>query len=546
MKNTSDIQLTELQEQNHSLRLTCQQSEVEIRQLKDTQNQLEEAFKRIEDANSLLNDTNSLLSNENSLLNDKNSHLSEEVKYLQFQISQLQRLIYGAKSERYATNTVVNQLTLPFDIPEVTADEQPTETIEYTRVKSKKKPHPGRFELPSHLPVEEVVIEPAESTEGLKCIGQEVTSELDYTPAKLFVRKYIRNKYARPKGEGIVIGELPSRPIDKGIAGPALLSNILTEKFVDHLPIYRQTERFKREGVRIPATTIDNWVTHVSNLIDPLYEHLKSLVLGQGYLQVDETPIKVLDHKARKGKTHQGYHWVYNAPLQNALFYDYRQGRGREGPMQLLQNFTGYLQTDGYSVYEWFAKQPGVTHVACMAHVRRKFQQALAYDAQKAGWVMSKIQQLYAIEQEAREEGLTPAERKELRLNKSLPIFNELGKGIAEMAKTAIPKSPMGIALGYAIPRWDNLLNYLYDGSLEIDNNWVENAIRPNALGRKNYLFAGSHEGAKRAAMFYSFFGTCKKNNINPYQWLKKVLEVLPNYPANKIGDLLPQNIILD
>ena len=159
--------------------------------------------------------------------------------------------------------------------------------------------------------------------------------------------------------------------------------------------------------------------------------------------------------------------------------------------------------------------------------------------------MMRKIQELYAIEREARESGLSSAQRKELRLDKSLPIMNELGKKIAEMYKTAVPKSPMGIALNYAILRWDNLLNYLYDGSLEIDNNWVENAIRPNALGRKNYLFAGSHEGAKRAAMFYSFFGTCKKNNVNPYQWLKRVLQLIPEYPANKIGDLLPQNLKL-
>ena len=213
--------------------------------------------------------------------------------------------------------------------------------------------------------------------------------------------------------------------------------------------------------------------------------------------------------------------------------------------MILLNDFKGYLQTDGYAVYEWFAKQPGITHVACMAHARRKFEQALDYDKEKAGFVMRKIQELYAIEREARESGLSSAQRKELRLDKSLPIMNELGKKIAEMYKTAVPKSPMGIALNYAILRWDNLLNYLYDGSLEIDNNWVENAIRPNALGRKNYLFAGSHEGAKRAAMFYSFFGTCKKNNVNPYQWLKRVLQLIPEYPANKIGDLLPQNLKL-
>ena len=268
------------------------------------------------------------------------------------------------------------------------------------------------------------------------------------------------------------------------------------------------------------------------------------MVLSQGYIQADETPIKVLD-KDKKGKTHQGYHWVYNAPLQNAVFYDYRPGRGREGPAELLKNFKGYLQTDGYSVYDWFAKQTGVTHIGCMAHARRYFEKALDYDAEKAELILKKIQAIYAVERNAREENMSAAQRKELRLDKSLPLMNDLGKLIALLQKTAVPKSPIGIALEYTSKRWDILSNFMYDGSLEIDNNWVENAIRPTALGRKNYLFAGSHEGAKRAAIFYSFFGTCKKNNVNPYQWLKKVLEVIPDYPANKLSDLLLQNLQL-
>ncbi len=517
MENGLEILVSELQKQNQILQIFNQSAEEKTRLIEQKLIRSEEKVKKAE----------------------------EEVKYLQFLYDQLKRMLFGAKRERFVSNADVNQMTLPFDVAQEPIVEQPVEKIEFIRKKASRENHHGRLELPSHLPVEEVHLEPEQNTEGLKCIGQEVTSVLDYTPAKLFVRKYIRNKYALPGGEGILVADLPARPIDKGIAGSGLLSNILVEKFVDHLPIYRQIERFKRDQVAISASTIDGWVTQTANLLNPLYEHLVKLVIAQGYLQVDETPIKVLDHQNKKGKTHQGYHWVYNAPLQNAVFYDYCQGRGREGPMNMLKNFTGYLQTDGYSVYEWFAQKPGITHVACMAHARRKFEQALDYDAPKAGYVMKKIQGLYAIEREARETSLTPAQRKELRLEKSLPVINELGKQIAEMNKTAIPKSPMGIALNYAIQRWDNLLNYLYDGSLEIDNNWVENAIRPNALGRKNYLFAGSHDGAKRAAIFYSFFGTCKKNNVNPYQWLKRVLELIPEYPANKIADLLPQNLKL-
>lgn len=487
-----------------------------------------------------------ILQNSNQITEEKLQASEEKIKYLEFQIAQMKRLIFGAKRERFISNAAVNQLALPFEVEEALAAEKASEQeqITYTREKSKRANHPGRIDFPSHLPVVEIPIEPTECTEGLVCIGQEVTTELEYEPGKLFLNKYIRNKYALPDGEGILIGKLPSRPIEKGIPGPGLLSNILVEKFVDHLPFYRQIERFKRERIIIPASTIDSWTAQTADLTELLYETLKRQVLGQGYLQVDETPIKVLDRN-KKGTTHQGYYWVYNAPLQNAVFYDYRQGRGREGPAKLLENFKGYLQTDGYTVYDWFAKQPGITHVGCMAHARRYFEKALSYDTEKAGLVMLKIQEIYAVERKAREGGLSAAQRKELRLDESLPLMNELGKLLATMNKTAVPKSPMGVALEYTIKRWDILLNYLYDGSLEIDNNWVENAIRPNALGRKNYLFAGSHEGAKRAAMFYSFFGTCKKNNVNPYQWLKKILEVIPEYPANKLADLLPQNLTL-
>ena len=539
MGNGLENQVSELQKQNQILQIARQEAEAKAKVFEGIAKLAEVVAKRNEEAAKLAEEANKLA--EEAVQKTK-----EELKYLQFQYDQLKRLMFGAKRERFIANTDVDQMTLPFDVPEPLVAEQPTETIEYTRKKtSSRENHHGRLELPSHLPVEEIHLEPEQDTTGLKCIGQEVTSELDYTPAKLFVRKYIRNTYALPGGEGILIANLPSRPIDKGIAGPGLLANILVEKFVDHLPIYRQIERFKRDKVAISPSTIDGWVTKSADLLTPLYDHLVKLIIAQGYLQVDETPIKVLDHQNKKGKTHQGYHWVYNAPLQNAIFFDYCHGRGREGPMRLLKEFKGYLQTDGYSVYEWFARQGGITHIACMAHARRKFEQALDYDQEKAGPVMQKIQELYAIEREACQAGLSPAQRKELRLDKSLPVMNELGKKIAEMNKTAIPKSPMGIALNYATQRWDNLLNYLYDGSLEIDNNWVENAIRPCTLGRKNYLFAGSHEGAKRTAMFYSFFGTCKKNNVNPYEWLKRVLEIIPEYPANKIGDLLPQNLKL-
>jgi len=212
----------------------------------------------------------------------------------------------------------------------------------------------------------------------------------------------------------------------------------------------------------------------------------------------------------------------------------------------MLEGFKGYIQSDGYNVYDWLGKKEDITLVNCWAHARRYFEKALDYDAKAAGHVMKEIQLLYAIERFAKLMSLSSSECKELRLEHALPILNELGKWLVKNLPEYLPKSPMGEAIRYTIARWDNLLAYLYDGSLEIDNNLVENAIRPNALGRKNYLFAGSHEGAVRAAMFYSFFGTCKRHNLNPFNWLRKVLEIIPTYPSNQLQDLLPQNLKLD
>jgi transposase len=472
------------------------------------------------------------------------SHMQSQVNQMQFQIDQMKRLLFGAKRERFIPNKDEKQMTLPFEVETDPAPEKQQEVITYVREKKKRVNHPGRLPLPDHLPVKEIIIEPSEDTSGMKCIGKEVTEQLEFIPAKLYKLLYIRPRYIKAEDDDSlthkgVIAELPVFPIEKGMAGPGLLAQIMIDKFVDHLPIYRQIERFKREGIRIPSSTINGWQEAVCNLLEPLYDTLKHRVLSQGYLQVDETPIRVLD-KSKKGKTHRGYHWVYYSPLEKTVLFDYRNGRSREGPVKLLKNFKGYLQTDGYKVYDLFANQESITHLGCMAHARRGFEQALDYDKANAEYAMEMFQKLYAIEREARQQNMNSEERHAFRLDQSLPVLNELGKWMAETYKTVLPRSPMGKAMTYCIPRWDNLMNYLKDGSLEIDNNLVENAIRPIALGRKNYLFAGSARGAERAAMFYSFFGTCRKNDVNPFDWLKDTLERIPLHKANKLHELLP------
>jgi len=471
--------------------------------------------------------------------------LTGRIDQMAFRIAEYKRLLFGSKRERFIAENNPQQMALPFEVEQTPEVEAKTEKITYTRKKKANENHPGRLPLPDHLPVDEVVIEPQENTEGLKPIGKEVTDELDMTPARLFIRRYIRIKYAKADGEGVLIGELPSRPLEKAIAGPGLLSQIIIDKFADHLPVYRQIQRFKREGVILSSSTINGWQEGIFRLLDPLHEALKRQVLGEGYLQVDETPIRVLD-RIKKGTTHRGYYWVYHSPIRRAVLFDYRPGRGRDGPRQMLKDFEGYLQTDGYRVYEWFNMKKGITLTSCMAHARRMFEKALDNDKARAEHAMVQFQKLYAIERRARQETLSTAKRHELRLDESLPVLNELGKWMVEEIKHVLPKSLIGTALAYNISRWDKLMAYLHDGELEIDNNLVENAIRPNALGRKNYLFAGSHHGAERAAMMYSFLGTCKANGVNPFEWLKTVLEVIPDYKANKVHELLPYNLELD
>lgn len=482
-------------------------------------------------------------------LEKEKAQLEQVANSLKVQLAEFKRLIFGTKSERFVAKAHnEKQMELPFNVEEkpVTEEPAPTQEITYTRKKNSNKNHPGRFPLPDHLPVKEIVIEPKEDTSGLKCIGQEVTDKLELIPAKLFILRYIRPKYIKPQDENNlnckgVIAELPSFPIEKGIAGAGLLAQIAVDKYVDHLPIHRQLQRYKREDVHIPANTVNGWQDRIAELIAPLFEKQKQLVLGQGYLQVDESPIKVLD-KQKKGSTHQGYYWVYNSPLQNALIFDYRKGRGREGPIEMLQDFKGYLQSDGYKVYDWFGKKKEITLLNCWAHARRYFEKAKDSDRKAATHALAEIQKLYMIERFARTTKLNPKERAALRIEHAVPILNDLYDWMMQQVNTALPQSPMGKALHYTMPRWQNLLVYLYDGHLEIDNNLVENAIRPLAIGRKNYLFAGSHDAAQRAAMFYSFFGTCRRNNINPFDWLKDVLERIPDHKANKLQELLPQN----
>lgn len=470
----------------------------------------------------------------------------EEVDYLKAKVAQLQRMLFGQKRERFENP---DQLLLPFSPAEEQTQQQEealTEKIEYVRKKQQKTAHKGRIALPDHLPVEEVEIYPEGDLSEMTCIGKEVTEELECVPARFFIRRYIRYKYAPKTKDAVFIGELPERVIDRGIPGSGLIASILVDKYVDHMPLYRQRQRFLRENIPIAASTLDGWARQGMERLSILYEHLVEDIKGKGYLQVDETPMKVLDSGSppgnKKGACHKGYYWVYHSPLDNTVLFDYQPTRAEKATLEMLKNFKGYLQSDGYSVYKKIAKRAEVSHLVCWAHARREFEKAMSNDQSKAQIALTLIQQLYSVEAQAREGKFTAQERKELRLEKALPVINALGKWISQTVKETLPKSQIGKAMQYCIDRWSELSVYLFDGELEIDNNLVENAIRPVALGRKNYLFAGSHDAAQRAAMMYTFFAICKKHEINPYQWLKYTLENIMSINHKNIKDLYPQN----
>jgi transposase len=464
---------------------------------------------------------------------------------LEQQLQQLQKMIFGSRHERFIPSSA-NDPQLSLDIKaEATATASVTNTkqISYTRtniaVEQKPLQHPGRMKLPESLRREEIIIEPAVDITDCKKMGEEITEVLEYEPGELYVKQYKRIKYARPDNSGVIIGKLPSRPIEKAMAGEGLLAQIVIDKYVDHLPLYRQMQRFERSGVKLSYSTLTDWVSDTCKLITPLFEALKTEVLKSNYVHADETPIKVLD-KDKKDSTHRGYYWVYQNSISKIVFFDYQEGRGREGPTEILQNFTGYLQTDGYVAYDVFDKRENITQIHCMAHARRMFNEALDNDQAVAEHAMQEIQKLYAIERNCREQNLSFDEIKTARQEQSVPILTELGKWMKEEYIKAMPKSSIGKALGYSIERWEKLSLYTENGMLNIDNNPVENSIRPVALGRKNYLFAGSHEAAKRSGMLYSLLGTCKMHGIEPYSWLKDVLQTIADHPINKINELLP------
>jgi transposase len=489
------------------------------------------------------------------LLLKENKELKQENAALKYELGQIKKLISGSKSERFTSAEDTFQLNI-FKKEEAEQEvkkeqEVEKEEITYQRDKKGKGKHPGRHKFPSHLEIEQTIIEPDFDTTEMVKIGEEVTDRLTYTKASLKIRREIRVKYKSKETEKIQIAPLPSRAIPKCIATNSLLAHIMVSKMIDHLPFYRQAQIFSRDFQwDVSRGTLCHWLKLVCELLEPLYQELIKKVVKSNYINADESPLKVLEYKESKKvkdkgppdkKVMQGYMWVYRAIQSGLVFFNYRKGRGMQGPKEILKDYKGYVQCDGYSVYDKMAKvNPEIKLVGCHAHVRRKFYEAKDSDSERANYVLNIYQQIYAVEKKLRTQNSTAEQIKNYRQEHTKPLLANLKIWIEQECVTVIPKSPMGKAMTYFQNQWHKLIRVVEDGNLEIDNNQIENKIRPLALGRKNYMFAGSHNGAYRLAMMYSFFASCKAKQINPQIWLTETLDVIADHPINRLEELLP------
>ena len=404
--------------------------------------------------------------------------------------------------------------------------------------------------LSGNLPIEETHIYP-EGVQGNPDyveIGVENTDTLAIQPAKMYVKRIVRHKFVLksslqiedPDRQTFMIAPLPETIRPKSMVDASLLADILINKYIYHLPFYRQIQKYKELGVLLNDATINDWFTSVCERLRPLYEKLREQIMSSDYIQVDESTLPVIDNE--KHRAVKGYMWAVRNALTGDVYFHYDMGsRSGDTARKLIGSYRGAVQTDGYEVYESFENMPGKRMIGCWAHVRRKFVEALDENKKYASEAIVYIGKLYKIEEEMREAVLTPEEIKERRQKESYPIIQEFEKWMDSVANAFTPKTRMGKALVYTYTLLPRLSRYVLDGRYNIDNNGIENAIRPLALGRKNFLFAGNHDAAVRAAIVYSLFSSCKAAGIETRAWLEDIITRLPSYEGDP-SCLLPGN----
>jgi transposase len=482
----------------------------------------------------------------------ENASLRQEVMKMQLYVRKLSQIVFGSKSERFIPNAAQLALGMNIEAAAPACSVAHTQKVEYIKTSGTPKKQRVVEELGAYLnalPHVYETREPEHIPPGAVKIGEDRVRVLEVDPGKLFVKVTIIPKYKLPSEDDtsttIIAAPAPERPLPRCVAGPSVLAQILVDKYCDHLPVFRQVKRFERSGVCLPYNTILDWAGKTIDLMEVLFEALKKEILETNYIHVDETGLKVLCSKEnkKKRKIHDGYLWCYHNSIKHLVFFDYQHGRGEKCAEGILKFFRGTIQTDGWQVYEKVAaKQKEIIQICCLAHARRKFDEAKEYDPNLAVYALMKFQGIYDIERHCRDEGLSFDEVTKVRQDKTVPILVELHDWMIRQYKTLLPSDHLTAAINYSLERWDRLCAFTENGMLKPDNNSVERSIRPVALGRKNFLFAGSQKGAERIARIYSLLGTCKINNVNPYEWLKDVIGRINAHPINRISELLPHN----
>jgi transposase len=477
----------------------------------------------------------------------QNEKLVGDVAGLRHQIEQLQRRLYGPRSERYEANQLYMDGVLKDSQGEEPPEEQPSIPVKET-VRRKARPH-GRAEIPEHIErVDEVLDLPeAEKTDpasgkALVKLRDEISEKLAWKPGQWYARRFIRPVYVHPDSQsdqaGVHMRPMPDSPVEKCKADNSTLALVAVQKYVDHLPVYRQGDIFKRGGIEIASSTLNAWAIEPILALERLYEALKADVLNRPVIFTDDTPVAMLE--TGLGRTKTARLWVYVGGCGSPhRFFDFTEDRKRDRPLAILAHYNGFVQADAYSGYdELFRRNSNVIEVGCWAHARRGFDEAQDSAVVQCSELLVRIGQLYKIEQNIRDK--RPEDRLSVRQRESLPLLDALYKRFDEMGTKALPASIFGKALGYVHNQRKALYQFTMDGRLEIDNNTAENAIRPLALGRKNWLFAGSARGGKACAIAFSLLQSAKAVGINPYDYLHDIYNRFMSHPVNRLHELLP------
>jgi transposase len=471
---------------------------------------------------------------------------------LQHQVNQLLRRVYGRRSEKLDPNQLMfDELLLeaherPSPLPEPSLE--PAFATERKRLKASKRQHPGRIPIPEHLERVEIVLDIPEEEKicpetgkPLKQIGFEISEKLEYRPGKLLVNVYKRPKYASPDSSaevGVITAAMPDHPIAKCKADVGLIAHVIVSKFADHLPLYRQDGIFEREGVTIPRATQTSWVIQTYEAIRALEDELKKAVFESDVLFTDDSiiPLQVKGN----GKVKKARLWAYvrggtGPPL---TVYDFSRDRSKQRPLKFLEDYHGFVHADAYSGYDELFRRPEVIEVGCWVHARRKFDEASSSRPVEATEIMARIATLYRLEDEWVE--MSARERSRHRTLRATPVLDGIFERLEELKAATLPSEPLRKAIDYSLNQRQALCRYVEDGRLRPDNNIAENAIRPLALGRKNWLFAASERGARATALFLGLIQSCKACQVNPWEYLDDMLRRIMTHPVTRLRELLP------